>query len=98
MSTIYRTTRTTTVNRLEAAPAPAKRAPGRPKGKAKVEKPARFKSNFEIIGYDETTKTTDDALGRVLIDGIVPIELALMFKSLSDAYNNGTLLLGHAKA
>lgn len=96
MSTIYRTTRTTTVNRLDTAPAP-KRSKGRP-AKPKSEPRVRFKVNIEIIGYDPATKLTDDPQGRVLIDGVVPIELALMFKSLEQAYNNGTLVFSPAHA
>lgn len=84
MSTIYRTTRTTTVDKLKAAPAAPKRSPGRP-AKAKTAK--RVEAKFEIAGENDREGILTDANGRVLIDGIVPLELALQFKALCDLHN-----------
>lgn len=87
MSTIYRTVRTTSVDKLQAAPATPKRSPGRP-AKAKTPKtPKRTEAKFEIVGENDREGIIQDAHGRVLIDGIVPLELALQFKALCDLHN-----------
>lgn len=51
--------------------------------------PAAPVASFEIIGWDDPdTRRAIKTAGRALIDGIVPIELALQFAAMCRDFNS----------